>query len=383
MMSSRWIPVWLLVMALAAAGCDVRQQDANTTSLKEALVVDTTGYARANPAYRISFPEDHGAHPDFYLEWWYFTGNLENAEGQSFGYQFTTFRNAMAPPDAEAYAGTAPSARSEWRSRQLYSAHFAISDPERGIFLSDERYARGAAGLGGAKLEAGQLEVWVEDWRMSGPDDLSEVLVEAAGDGIEISLTLKPAKPIFLQGDQGFSPKGRDIGQASHYYSVTRLETEGSIVVDGRSESVTGLSWFDREWSTSLLSEDQRGWDWFSLQLDSGEDLMFFRLRSDTQDYVDGTLVSAGGTGIPLDPSAVELTPTGFWTSPSTDTEYPIAWTLRVPEHNLDLTLEATIPNQELSTRVSYWEGAVRVSGTRDNLPLSGRGFAELTGYGS
>ncbi|NNE71278.1 MAG: carotenoid 1,2-hydratase, partial [Rhodothermales bacterium] len=265
----------------------------------------------------------------------------------------------------------------------LYSAHLAIADPQTGEFRSDERYARGAAGLSGAEVEDGSVSVWVEDWTMMATEDLSEIRLEAAAEDMALSLVLAPAKPIFFQGENGYSPKGREDGQASHYYSITRLDASGTVRVGEEVAEVGGASWFDREWSTSLLSEDQEGWDWFSLQLDSGEDLMYFRLRSDIQDYVDGSLVATDGSRVDLDPDGIGLEVTDSWQSPRTGIRYPIAWRMQIPERGMDLTIEAALPNQELETRITYWEGMVRVSGTRRGASISGKGYVEMTGYGS
>ncbi|MFT4603776.1 MAG: putative secreted hydrolase [Rhodothermales bacterium] len=345
-------------------------------SLAEALSVDTTGFARARPGYAMQFPRDHGPHPDFYLEWWYFTGNVQSTDGDPYGYQFTIFRNALAPPAAEA------GALSEWSTRQLYSAHLAISHPTGDRFMSAERIARGAAGLAGARATEEGLKVWVEDWSVDGTPDLSRVHIEAGEPDFGLSLDLRPTKPIFQQGEKGYSPKGFGDAQASHYYSITRLATEGTIQIGLDTIRVAGQSWFDREWSTSLLSEGQSGWDWFSLQLDQDQDLMYFRLRSATDNqYVDGSLVGPDGGGLPLDPARIQMRPTDYWRSPATNVEYPIAWTMSVPEHKLEMVIEAVLPNQELDTRIRYWEGSVSVSGTRGGAPMSGRGYVELTGY--
>jgi predicted secreted hydrolase len=376
-----------MALLVVLSGCSKSPETG--LSLSDALTVDTTGFARARPGYAMEFPRDHGPHPDFYLEWWYFTGNVRSTDGEDYGYQFTIFRNALAPPNsADSFElgiperDTEPPVSSEWATRQLFSAHLAISHPSGDRFLSTERIARGAAGLAGAGVSDDGLEVWVEDWSLEGAPDLSLLRIHAEDPEFGLSLTLQPTKPIFLQGDGGYSPKGLGEGQASHYYSVTRLATEGMIRVGGDTARVAGQSWFDREWSTSLLSEDQSGWDWFSLQLDQEEDLMFFRLRSATgDDYVDGSLVGPDGTGLPLDPARVRTRATEFWRSPVTNIEYPTRWTMSVPERGLELVIEAVLPDQELETRVRYWEGAVRVTGTRRGMPLSGRGYVELTGY--
>ncbi len=382
--------LWVAGVALMVALSGCTSPPETGLSLTDALSVDTTGFARARAAYTMRFPRDHGPHPDFYLEWWYFTGNVQRANGDNFGYQFTIFRNALAPPTSEtsSLAAGRPSesdraaSSSEWSTRQLYSAHLAISHPTAYRFLSTERIARGAAGLAGARASEDGLKVWVEDWSLDGAPDLSRLHIEAGDPDFGLSLDLQPTKPLFLQGDNGYSPKGFGDGQASHYYSITRLATEGTVRIGPDTIRVTGQSWFDREWSTSLLSEDQSGWDWFSLQLDQEEDLMYFRLRSAVgDDYVDGSLVGRDGSALPLAAAKVRVRATDSWRSPDTNIEYPTRWTMSVPEHELEMVIEAILPNQELDTRIRYWEGAVTVSGTRGGEPLSGRGYVELTGY--
>ncbi len=188
-------------------------------------------------------------------------------------------------------------------------------------------------------------------------------------------------KPIVLQGEDGFSVKGPGAGNASYYYSMTRLQTNGTVTVNGETFPVDGLSWMDREWSTSLLGKDQEGWDWFSLHLDDGRDLMYFTVRSTSSDashYVDGALIDAGGQKKEVSDVTLEVLDT--WESPKGGV-YPSGWRMHLPEEDIDLTIEPFFKNQELNLAIRYWEGAVRISGHAGGQPVAGTGYVELTGY--
>ncbi|WP_456425109.1 lipocalin-like domain-containing protein [Rhodocaloribacter sp.] len=348
-----------------------------SVAVAEAMASDTAGYARADAVRPFRFPDDHGPHPDFKNEWWYFTGNLATETGRRFGYELTIFRFALAPPRA------AEPRASAWGTRQLYMAHFALTDVEGGRFHPFERFSRGAAGLAGARAEP--FRVWLEDWTIeAAPDGMPAMRLRAGAGGAAIDLTVRPAKPLVLQGDRGLDRKGDEPGNASYYYSMTRLETEGTVVVDGAAHAVEGLSWMDREWSTSALGEDQVGWDWFALQLDDGRDLMYYRIR--TRDggagpHSDGVLVGVDGRVRKLPREAVTLDVRAHWRSPHGDAVYPSRWRLRVPSERLDLDLTPLLDDQEIDGAVRYWEGAVRVTGTADGRPVSGHGYVEMTGY--
>ena len=351
-------------------------------SLREAMGAraDDALYARAGAPRAFSFPADHGPHPGFRTEWWYFTGNLQAADGRAFGYQLTFFRQAVAPEEP----GAAPRA-SAWATRQVYLAHFAISDIEGRRFHAFERFARGAAGLAGAELvpERG-LRVFLEDWSAEGTGAATFPLRLRAADGsVAIDLTLERGKPPVLQGDAGLSPKGPEPGNASYYYSLTRMPTAGTITVDGRALAVTGASWMDREWSTSALPDGVVGWDWFALQLDDGGELMVYQLRraDGTADpFSKGSLVAPDGSATPLGAADLALTAEGRRRAPS-GAEYPARWRLAIPSQGLALEVTPALPDQELPVSIRYWEGAVRVSGTRDGAAVGGVGYLEMTGY--
>ncbi len=370
----------VLVSLLAVAGC---RPAAEPAAGSEALSVvellggaEASGFARALEPRLFRFPADHGAHPEFRTEWWYFTGNLAGPGGRRFGYQLTFFRSALtARPEPRA---------SRWAADQVYMAHFAVVDVEAARFASFERFARGAAGLAGA--DAGPFRVWLEDWSATGGGELPPIRLSAADGGTALDLELAPGKPLVLQGERGLSRKGREPGNASYYYSLTRMPTTGSLTSGGETFTVTGASWMDREWSTSSLDAGVVGWDWFSLQLDDGRDLMVYRLRradgtSDPRSA--GSLVGAAGGVSPLGAQEFEIEPDGLWRSPRTGREYPSGWLLSVPSEGLELTVSPLLADQEIDHSVVYWEGAVRAAGTAGGRPVGGWGYVELTGYGA
>ena len=367
------------------------REGAARLSLSETLAgADTAGYERATEVRDFTFPEDHGPHPGFRTEWWYVTGNLEGADERAFGFQFTLFRSALAPQ--------APDVASDWATNQAYMGHFTLTDVETGRFRAFERFARGAGGLAGAVVgddtvldtagEEGSFHVWLEDWSLTGAPGGSgfPMRMTAAQDGVEIDLLLEQGKPVVLQGDRGLSQKGPEPGNASYYYAHTRLPASGTVVLQSDTFDVSGLAWMDREWSTSALSGDQVGWDWFSLQLDDGWEVMVYQLRlaDGTADPLsDGALISPDGLKIPLEwGGEVELEPTGTWTSSIDGAHYPSGWRLQAPPHGLDVRIEPVFEDQELDLAFRYWEGAVRVSGTGvGGRPVEGLGYVELTGY--
>ena len=336
---------------------------------------DHAGYQRAYQPRTFQFPADHGPHPEFRNEWWYVTGNLADAAGRSFGYQLTIFRIALSP--------TAPLADSPWRANQIYMGHFALTDVMDNRHYGFERFSRSALGLAGA--QAAPFRVWLEDWALVGAEfDLFPVRIRAWESDITLDLTLDAGKPVVLQGDQGLSQKSAEPGNASYYYSHTRLPTQGMISIAGRSFTVRGASWLDREWSTSALGLDQSGWDWFALQLDDGRDLMFYRLRrkdGGMDSFSKGVLVETDGQARLLRWNEVELQPFGEWVSPYTGDRYPSGWRLRLLAENLDLTVTPKVADQEMRLTVRYWEGAVAVSGRAGNRAVSGQGYLEMTRY--
>ncbi|MCE9670808.1 carotenoid 1,2-hydratase [Myxococcus stipitatus] len=338
----------------------------------------TEGFARAFEPRAFTFPEDHGPHPAFRTEWWYWTGNLETADGRAFGYQFTLFRSALAPE--------VPLRESAWGTRDVYLGHFTVTDVSAGRFHVAERFSRAALGLAGATTRP--FHVWLEGWEArSEGEAMWPVRLRATTDEASLELTLEAGKPPVLEGDRGLSQKSAEPGNASYYYSMTRMPSRGTVRVEGRTYAVTGESWMDREWSTSALGPDQVGWDWFSLQLSDGSELMYYQLRdrSGTPDpFSSGTWVppasAADSAPVHLSRDEVALTVEKTWKSPRGG-EYPARWNLRVAKLGLALTVTPKVADQELPVSVRYWEGSVALEGSREGRPVAGRGYVELTGY--
>ena len=336
------------------------------------------GYARAISTRKINFPEDHGPHPEFQTEWWYYTGNLKTESGRHFSFQFTIFRNSISPDSLQR--------SSRWASNQVYMAHFALTDVENKLFHSFERFSRAANELAGARAKP--FRVWLEDWVVeSTQKDITipfpAIRIYVAEKDISIDLNLKNTKPVVLHGDRGLSQKGSNPGNASYYYSLTRLNAQGQIKIKNNSYQVNGLAWLDREWSTSVLDDDQAGWDWFSLQLDDDQEIMYYQIRKrDGQPgkFSSGTIVEKDGTTARIQPEDINIDILEKWTSPS-GSEYPSHWRINIPQEKMELEIIPYISNQELDVSIRYWEGAVRIRGTADGKSITGQGYVELTGY--
>jgi predicted secreted hydrolase len=334
------------------------------------------GFARATAPRDFSFPQDHGPHPEFRTEWWYYTGNLRAGDGRHVGFQLTFFRHALAPAMV--------ARNSAWGTTQTYLAHFAVTDTKSGRFLGFARSSRGALGLAGAQAEP--FRVWLDDWTAEGegPSGLP-MRLRAAEDGTAIDLTLESAKPVVLQGERGLSRKGPEPGNASYYYSFTRMPARGTVRLGSETLAVEGLAWMDREWSTSALGKDLAGWDWFALQLDDGREMMFYQLRrkdGGIDRWSGGTLIDAHGTARPLGSDDVRIEVLATWHSPRSGVTYPARW--RLTEAGRDLVVELTprIADQELIVGPRYWEGAVVVQGREGGRPVAGHGYVEMVGYG-
>lgn len=333
------------------------------------------GFVRAVAPRPFVFPGDHGPHPGFRTEWWYYTGNLETASGRHVGFQLTFFRLGLTPR---------PAARaSEWAARDVYMAHFAVTDTATGRFHASERFARAALDLAGARAEP--FRVWLEDWSAAaeGPGALP-MRLRAADGPVAIDLTLESAKPAVLHGEAGLSRKSAEPGNASYYFSLTRMPARGTVRFGSELLAVEGLAWMDREWSTSALAPDQVGWDWFAFQLEDGREIMLYRLRrrDGTVDPASaGTVVGSDGAAHPLAAAAFEVETLATWESPRDGSRYPARWRVSIPAAGLDLDVAPALADQELDLAVRYWEGAVRLRGTADGQPVTGLGYVELTGY--
>lgn len=324
---------------------------------------DAQGFRMPERGRALEFPRDHGAHPEFRIEWWYLTANLKGADGQDYGVQWTLFRSALAPEE-----------KPGWQSPQLWMGHAALTTASR--HYSAERVARGGVGQAGVRLSP--FAASIDDWSMTGraaptADQLSALIILAAGEGFAYTLDLDATRPLVLQGEQGYSVKSAE-GQASHYYSQPFYRVKGTITVDGQDIAVTGQAWFDHEWSSQPLAKDQTGWDWFSFHFDSGDKLMGFRLRDQGAGFTSATWINADGTAQPQPPGALAVTPL-TWAEVQGH-RVPVQWKVSLAEKGVEVTTAALNPESWMATQVSYWEGPVRISGTHP-----GRGYVEMTGY--
>jgi predicted secreted hydrolase len=352
-----------------------------TLSFSPAAAVDNaeTAFRPALPGYEYRFPWDLGSHDEFQTEWWYYTGHLRSADNRTYGYQLTFFRRAVASQRVRQNP-------SRWALRHLYFAHFAVTDETAKQFRFAEKLSR--AGLGKAGAETGRLNVWIDQWRTEGDDRAHHL--QAQDQDMTLDLTLVPEKPPVIHGTQGISRKGVSEGEASHYYSFTRMKTDGQLTLNGRTISVTGLSWMDHEFGSNQLGSEQVGWDWCSLQFEDQTELMLYQIRrrdGTIEPASGGTWISSDGSSIPLKREDVLIEVLDSWQSPHSRARYPGEWRITVPTVGLRVEVAPTVQDQELITRsggqVTYWEGSVRVKGYREGRPIAGVGYVELTGYAS
>jgi predicted secreted hydrolase len=311
----------------------------------------------------FSFPADHGAHPDYRIEWWYLTATLTGPDGTPYGVQWTLFRTALAPGEGQG-----------WASPQLWMGHAAVTTPDQHLYA--ERLARG--GIGQAGVTVAPFAAWIDDWQMlgraaPGADALSALQLTATGAEFSYDLSLIATGPIVPQGEGGYSVKSA-AGQASRYYSQPFYQVTGRITVQDRVIAVTGQAWLDREWSSQPLAADQTGWDWFSLMFDDGARLMGFRLRDAGAGFTSATWIDADGTPTPMPPGALRLTP--LREASVAGRRLPVEWRVELPAKGLDVTVRALNPDAWMGTLVSYWEGPTQITGTH-----KGRGYLEMTGY--
>lgn len=357
----------LLAALLAVLGTSVQAQD-----LGAVLGSGGDQFKKAQPGQTINLPADHSAHPDYRSEWWYLTGNLKDEQGREYGLQWTLFRQgvsrlAIASPSDQQIASTNP-----WLTPQLWLAQFAITDLATGKHLQDERTSRQGPGLAGAS----EGEYWLREWALKSEGDAlfpARLSVDSAIGQLELEVSNR--KPAVLQGKSGYSEKSP--GNASFYYSFPRLALAGTLTLDGEVRKVRGQGWFDHEWSSSVLADWQAGWDWFSLQLADGRELMLFRLRTKEgraePENRYGILIERDGGSRVLSPDSIILTPGKTWRGPKGQ-PYPVEWQLKAAD--LNLTIRARQPDQAMTGRFDYWEGAVTVEGDAKGL-----GYLEMTGY--
>lgn len=322
------------------------------------LGTSAEGFALPDRAKVLAFPADHGPHPDFRIEWWYLTALLAGPDGREYGLQWTLFRTALAPGEADG-----------WQSPQIWMGHAAVTTPDTHHVA--ERFARG--GVGQAGVMADPFNAWIDEWAMVGPD-MNNLTVSAQGADFGYEIEIGTEKPIVLQGDRGYSVKSAD-GHASHYYSQPFYEAEGTLRLPEGPVSVRGTAWLDREWSSQPLSEDQTGWDWFSLSFEDGERMMGFRLRErDGGAFTAATWIASDGTPTPYPDGRFSAEPITNDTVAGRDV--PIRWRLRLPDKGLDVTVSALNNQSWMDTAFPYWEGPISMEGTH-----SGRGYLEMTGY--
>lgn len=319
---------------------------------------DADGFAMPDPEYRLTFPADHGPHPAFRIEWWYLTANLRDDDGRDYGVQWTLFRSALTPQQAPG-----------WQSPQMWMGHAALTTPARHFVT--ERLARGGIGQAGVRLAP--FVAWIDEWRMSGADDLSTLTLHAQGTDFAYDLQLSATGPLVLHGDRGYSVKSA-AGQASHYYSQPAYAVTGGLQLPDGPVAVTGQGWLDREWSSQPLAADQTGWDWFSLSFDDGARMMGFALRGADGVFVSGTWINQDATSEPLTSGGLRLDPLEY--ASVAGREIPVRWRVRVPDKGLDVEVAGLNPQAWMDTSFAYWEGPVRISGSH-----TGAGYLEMTGY--
>jgi predicted secreted hydrolase len=325
-------------------------------------------FATVTPGKPLEFPLDHAAHADYRIEWWYVTANLEDDQGKQYGVQWTLFRSALAP------AANQPG----WSNRNLWLGHAGLTTAT--LHRSAQTLARGGVGQAGVELQP--FRAWIDDWSLSAPktqgepvgDPLNDLRVQAHGGDFSYDLHLQTTRPLVLQGQQGYSRKSEQ-GQASYYYSQPFFTARGQLQVDGQSVDVHGTAWLDREWSSQYMAGNQQGWDWFSLHLEDGRQLMLFRLRhADGKDYLSGNWIEADGRTEWLGPDEIVLTPAAFTTIDAH--KVPTEWSVKIPGKGLDIRTTALNPKAWMALSTPYWEGPVRFSGSQQGV-----GYLEMTGY--
>ncbi|MFS2041957.1 lipocalin-like domain-containing protein [Agrobacterium tumefaciens] len=321
------------------------------------------GFSIPTRGVELVFPKDHKPHPGFRIEWWYVTANLQTADGQRMGVQWTLFRSALEPVE-----------RPGWSDPQIWIGHAAVTTASRHHVA--ERLARGGVGQAGVKGEP--FDAWIDNWQMKAGtddarDDLDQLDLNASGESFRYRLKLQAHGSLVRQGDNGYSVKSAE-GQASYYYSQPFYSVSGNVFLDGEAHEVTGEAWLDREWSSQPLASSQTGWDWFSLHLESGEKLMAFRLRDDKSGYTSANWISADGRASPVDPDDVSLSP--LRTADINGKSIPVEWSVKIPSRGLDIKTKPLNEKAWMATSTPYWEGPIEFDGS-----TSGQGYLEMTGY--
>lgn len=354
------IKVAVLLLALLG-GCDNPAPDEKGFA---GLGNQAAAFKPVVPGRAFSFPADHGPHDGFRIEWWYVTANLKDRQGNEFGAQWTLFRSALSAAPEQA----------GWGTPIIWLGHAAVTSAT--VHHAAERYARGGVGQAGVNLAP--FSAWIDDWHFSSQasadNPLADMQLSARDKAFNYQLRLTSARPLVLQGDQGFSQKSEQ-GQASYYYSQPFFQASGTLELDGKVYQVSGPAWLDREWSSQPLTANQTGWDWFSLHLDSGEQVMLYRMRhKDGEPYLTGTWIDARGQTQSLHAADILLTPQD--TAKVAGRSMPVRWSIKIPDKQLDLTLDALNPKAWMDLRIPYWEGPVQLRGSH-----GGQGYLEMTGY--
>ena len=323
------------------------------------LGTQAEGFAIPKQGAVLSFPSDHGAHPEYRIEWWYLTANLEDDSGNDYGVQWTLFRSALQPFE-----------RSGWSSPQIWMGHAGLTSKDNHFFA--ERLARG--GIGQAGVTTTPFMAWIDDWEMLSPNnDLQHLTLSASGAEFSYDLDLTAKTPLALHGDNGYSVKSAS-GQASYYYSQPKYQITGRLTLPNGAVDVTGNGWLDREWSSQPLAEDQSGWDWFSLSFNSGEQLMGFLLRGEHNTFTSGSWIDADGNLTPLQPGTFQAEPAQ--TSKVQGRTIPTHWNVNLPHKGVSVMVEAINRQSWMETSFPYWEGPVTITGSH-----TGHGYLEMTGY--
>jgi predicted secreted hydrolase len=323
------------------------------------------GFAPVTPGRQLTFPADHGAHPEFRIEWWYLTANLTDKDGNAYGAQWTLFRQATAPGPQQ----------DGWANQQIWMGHAAVTNAA--THRTAEVFARG--GVGQAGVTAAPFRAWIDAWEMRSGEAMSATAIApldltAAGADFSYAVRLTADRPLVLQGDAGYSQKS-ERGQASYYFSQPYFAATGSITIDNKPIEVSGKAWMDREWSSQPLASDQTGWDWFSLHLQSGDKMMLYRLRQvDGQTYFVGNWIGPGGTSVPITARSIIIKPLA--TTEIGERKLPTAWSIVYPERGLSIEITPLNQKSWMNTSFPYWEGPIVIGGSQ-----SGVGYLEMTGY--
>ncbi len=346
--------------------------------------VDHNGFYAVTGPCNLEFPADHGPHPGYRTEWWYFTGNLQSESGRRFGFQLTFFRRQISAPGADKHW---PEPSSAWRTNQVYLAHAALTDVSFSRFHHSERISRGALELAGARSNGSRTRIFLGDWsaELSG----EEILLRVRTEDFSCSLSLTPRKPPVLHGEGGYSRKGPSPDQASCYASFTRLAASGTVALGKETHPVQGHAWMDHEFSSAPMDTNLAGWDWFSLQFENGTELMIYLMRLKSGEYLpvsSGTFVDVDGRAVPIEYVSINARVLDLWESPQSKARYPLRWRIEVSSPRMDILVTPNVENQEMltpeSTRVTYWEGSVSArASVDDGRIVEGMGYMELTGY--